>query len=270
MSTRPQSLVTGAASGIGAALTERLAARGHCVLAVDVDREGLDARFDGVEAVVTATLDVRDGAAWDGCVDELMRQAGRLDFCFNVAGVLRAGWVPVIAAQDVDFVIDVNLKGVIHGTRAAARVMTKQGHGHIVNVASLAGMAPIPGMSVYCASKYGVRGFSLAAGNELRELGVFVTAVCPDAVDTPMLDEQVGDPASAMSFSGATHPLTAEDVVDAIVGRVMTSRPLEIALPLHRGVLARTGDLVPGVVSRIEPLLRRRGEALQRRRQGRD
>lgn len=267
MSSRPQSLVTGAASGIGAALTERLARRGHCVLALDVDADALHERYAGDDAVVTGVLDVRDAAAWDRTIDAVTSQAGRLDFCFNVAGVVRPGWVPSIAADDVDLVIDVNLKGVIHGTRAAARAMAHQGHGHIVNVASLAALAPVPGMALYVASKYGVRGFSLAAGHELRELGVFVTTVCPDAVDTPMLDLQVDNPAAAMTFSGAAHPLTVDDVVDAIVGRVMTSRPLEIALPLHRGLLARAGDLAPGVAARVDPLLRRRGLRAQRRRQ---
>jgi 3-oxoacyl-[acyl-carrier protein] reductase len=266
MSSRPQSLVTGAASGIGAALTQRLVSRGHCVLALDIDVDGLRERYSSDDAVVAGTLDVRDGAAWDRTVDAVAEQAGRLDFCFNVAGVIRPGWVPSIEADDVDRVIDVNLKGVIHGTRAAARVMVQQGHGHIVNVASLAAMAPVPGLGVYVASKYGVRGFGLTAAHELRELGVFVTTVCPDAVDTPMLDAQVGEPAAALTFSGAPQPLTVDEVVDVIVGRVITDRPVEVALPMHRGMMARAGDLLPTLASRIEPLLRRRGREAQLRR----
>src|SRR5205823_4569252 len=111
-------------------------------------------------------------------------------------------------------------------------------HGHIINIASMAALAPIPGISLYSASKYAVRGFSLAAAQELRAHGVYVTVVCPDAVQTPMLDAQLAHDEAAATFSGP-RLLTVEEVGRAIIGQGLARRPLEIYLPPSRGWLAR-------------------------------
>ncbi|MFP4601078.1 MAG: SDR family NAD(P)-dependent oxidoreductase, partial [Persicimonas sp.] len=137
-------------------------------------------------------------------------------------------------------------------------VMVEQGEGHIINVGSLASLAPVPGLSLYTASKFAVRGFSLAAAQELRPLGVFVSAVLPDAVATPMLDLQVDYEEAAMTFSG-TRPLSLAEVEAVILEKVLTQRPLEVALPAHRGGLARLANLIPQVSMVIAPLLRKIG-----------
>jgi 3-oxoacyl-[acyl-carrier protein] reductase len=260
-------VVTGAASGIGRHLVGLLAAAGHRLVAADVDRARLrkEARAAAwpESRVLLRALDVRDAAAWPAVIDLAFQTWRRLDVLLNLAGVLRPSYAHAAPASDVDLHLDVNAKGVIHGTRAAAARMVAQGHGHIVNMASLAALAPVPGLSLYVASKFAVRGFSLSVAHELRALGVDVSVVCPDAVWTPMLQPLVTCPEAALAFSGS-RVLTVQEVGRVIAERVLRRRPLETVLPRSRGLLARAANLWPGLGLRLAPLLLRRGQARQK------
>src|SRR5690606_20076022 len=121
---------------------------------------------------------------------EIIASHGSLDLLLNVAGVLRPGHVHVLSAGEIDLHLDVNAKGVMYGTQAAAREMVRHGGGQIINIASMAALAPIPGIALYSASKFAVRAFSLAVAYELAPHNVRVSVICPDAVSTPMLDLQ--------------------------------------------------------------------------------
>ena len=262
-------LITGCASGMGRGLVGAFSRAGHRVLATGLTLESLLSARDAdswPSTVEVRKLDVRSPGDWELAVGEVTSRWGRLDVVCNVAGYLLPGRVEVFEPSAVDAHIDVNTKGVIFGTRAAARVMVGQGAGHIINIASLAGLAPVPGLSLYCASKFAVRGFSLSVASELKPHGVAVTVVCPDAVQTPMLDLQVDYEESALVFSGPA-PLTVEDICKSVLGPVLRDRPLEVTLPLSRGLLARVGGLAPGMASALEPMLRRKGRALQARAQ---
>ncbi|HMK74383.1 MAG TPA: SDR family oxidoreductase [Myxococcaceae bacterium] len=261
-------LVTGAASGIGRHLAGALAAQGHRVLATDVDAAALF-RARAADRWPEASLrlrglDVRRAADWEDALAEALETFGRLDVLLNVAGVLKpgAGWASDEA--DVDFHVDVNLKGVIHGTRIVGRHFVARRTGHIVNFGSLASLAPVPGLTLYSASKFGVRGFSLASAQELAEHGVAMTLVMPDAVQTPMLDLQVDFPEAALTFSGA-EPLTVEDIERLLVEQVLPKRPLEVAVPFSRGALARLSTVWPAAATRFAPTLTRKGRAAQAR-----
>lgn len=245
-------VLTGSASGIGKHLTSVLLRQGHRVIATDVN-------VDAVDAPERHRLDVRDPEAWERVLDA----AGEVDVLMNIAGCLRPGWVHEVRPEDVHLQLDVNVKGVMFGTRAAARRMAARGRGHILNFASLAALAPIPGLSVYSASKYAVRSFSLAAAQELRPRGVYVTVICPDAVQTPMLEAQKHAPEAAMTFS-APRLLTVRDVEHAVM-RALAKKPLELFIPRRRGWLARLADLFPRVTLWAGEGLRRRG--LQRQAQ---
>lgn len=268
-------LVTGAASGIGRHLVGALDRRGDRVLATDVSAEGLEraAREErwNPERVRTRRLDVRSPEAWSEAVDEAVRVFGGLSVLLNVAGYLHPGRVVDATPDDVDRHLDINVKGVIHGMRTAGSLFVKQGRGHIVNIGSLASLAPVPGLSLYSCSKFAVRGVSLAAAQELAGTGVAVTVVMPDAVQTPMLDLQVDYPDAAMTFSGP-RPLTVEEIAAVIFDDVLVHRPLEVTLPKGRGLVARAANTLPEVVARIGPLLAARGrraqEKAKRRRPG--
>ena len=260
-------LVTGCASGIGRDLADALVAAGARMVATDRDIEALERhareRAWPTDRVITRLLDVTQPEDWARVVEETRARFDRIDVLLNVAGYLLPGWVHEVDETAVHRHFDVNLKGVVFGTRAASSVMVEQGFGHVVNVASLAALAPIPGLALYSASKYAVRAFSLAAAQELRPHGVAVTVVCPDAVRTPMLELQRDYEQAAMTFSGP-RVLEPAEVTGAILGPVLQRAPLEVFLPRSRGWLARVADVFPTTALTIGPILRKRGRSKQR------
>ena len=265
----PRTMVlTGCASGIGRHMATVLADRGHRLLLTDLDAEAVRALVKEHgwprDRVRVRKLDVRDAKAWERVLDHAVDTWGSLEVLFNIAGYLKPGYVEATELSDVDLHLDVNVKGVILGTRAAARRMIEQGRGHIVNVASLAGIAAIPGLCLYSASKHAARGFSLAAAQSLRQHGVAVTVICPDAVETPMLELQVDYEEAAMTFSGP-RPLTVEDV-EEVLTRALEDRPLEVAFPPSRAWMARLVNTVPEMAAVAAPLVERAGRAAQRKR----
>lgn len=260
-------LATGCASGIGRELVSALLREDIDVVATDIDLEGLQRAMTErgwpSARVHVRQLDVSDAKAWDALVEEVERELGSIEALVNVAGYLRPGWVHEQTAEVCDRHIDVNLKGVVHGTRTVSARMVKRGRGGIVNVASMAALAPVQGIAVYCATKYAVRGLSLAVAQELAPLGIKVTVVCPDAVRTPMLELQRDYDEAAMTFSGSRE-LEPTEVTAAII-TALRHGPLEIYLPMSRAVLARFGDLFPRSAAWLAPWLRRQGRKRQRR-----
>jgi len=266
MNTKKTLVLTGCASGIGRHLTGVLVKQGHRVVATDVnlgvlEKSAKDDAWDANNVKITR-LDVRESADWESALDLATKEFGDLDVVMNVAGVLKPGWVHDVTAEDVDFHLDINVKGTVLGTRAAANRFMKLGRGHIVNIGSLASLAAAPGIGLYVASKFAVRGFTLAAATELARHGIAVTLVMPDAVQTPMLDLQVHYEEAAMTFSGP-RALTVEDIEKAILEEVLPKRPLEVVLPLSRGLLARAANAAPALARRIEPMLTKKGRAQQ-------
>jgi 3-oxoacyl-[acyl-carrier protein] reductase len=153
----------------------------------------------------------------------------------------------------------VNVKGLTLGTRLAAERMARAGGGQVVNVGSLASLVPVPGLTVYSATKFAVRAFSLAAAVDLEPKGVHVSLVWPDLVDTPMLTAQLDREEAALS---GARPLTADEVVDALL-RVLETKEREVWLPARRGWLAKVGDLFPRVARLLEGRLLRQGRDRQ-------
>jgi 3-oxoacyl-[acyl-carrier protein] reductase len=245
-------VVTGAASGIGCRLVTLLSRAGHSVVAGDVDLARLEHSatefYWPTQSVKIVGHDVTSPRAWAELVALTVERFQTLDCLINVAGVLRVEPVHELRPESVVLQIDVNTKGVILGTQAAAAVMVRQGRGQIINVASLAALAPIPGISVYSASKFAVRGFSLAAAQELESRGVHVSVVCPDAVDTPMVDYQLDQTGAALTFSGP-RILSTDEVARAIIGLLAKPR-LELVIPWRRGLVAKTSTLLPRFLHR--------------------
>lgn len=188
-------VITGAAAGIGRALAEVLAARGVALVLSDVDTVGLERtaaelRVRGA-TVESAPCDVTDAAAVAALVRDAAAWHGRLDLMFNNAGIAIAGDARDLTVEHWRRVVEVNLMGVVHGTDAAYRVMAAQGHGHLVNVASLAGLVPFPSNAPYGATKHAVVGLSLALRTEGEALGVRVSVVCPGFVESNIYTSSV-------------------------------------------------------------------------------
>lgn len=183
-------VITGAGSGIGRALAEKMAVGGAILVLADINGQQVSQVAEGIVKTggraVAATLDVTDSKAVRALVDKTVADHGRLDFMFNNAGIAIGGEAPDVSCEDWKQVIDVNLYGVVHGVCAAYPVMAAQGFGHIINTASLAGLTPFPGELSYTASKYGVVGLTMGLRVEGAALGVKASVVCPSIVDTPI------------------------------------------------------------------------------------
>jgi NAD(P)-dependent dehydrogenase (short-subunit alcohol dehydrogenase family) len=185
-------IVTGGASGIGRALAEELVRRGCEVVLADLQIElaeevASEIRVAGGKAEALE-LDVTDFPAVEHLVQETVERTGRLDYMFNNAGIGIGGDVSLHSIEDWDRIVDVNLRGVIHGVQAAYRIMLSQGFGHIVNTASMAGLMPSPGTVSYASTKYAVVGLSKSLRPEAALAGIRVSVLCPGVIRTPILE----------------------------------------------------------------------------------
>jgi len=256
-------VVTGAGSGLGREIARELAGRGYRVWATDVDAEAVARTAAEIGGESTA-LDVRDEAACRALADSVAGDGG-LDLWVNNAGVFFSG-VPWEQGSELrQLMMDVNATGLINGTLAALAPMKASGRGHIVNVVSLAGIVAAPGEVAYSASKHAAMAFTLGTQFDLRRAGirgVRLSAVCPDGIWTPMLEDKLDDPDAAGSFSGRL--LTAEEVAKA-VGK-LTERPRPVlVVPRWRGPQLRLFDLFPGLALRLVPLVMWDARRRQRR-----
>ena len=213
MVENPVAMITGGASGIGFALARHLAARKVRVVLADIDDSAIrqaTARFDVGAVVQAIRLDVTDAAAVEAAVGRVAAEHGRLDYLFNNAGV--GGNLDVRHASLALWrrIVELNLMGVVHGVHAAYPIMVSQGNGHIVNTASISGLVPWPGQTLYNTTKYAVVGLSHTLRTEAARHGVKVSVVCPGAVrsaiwGTPILGERAvqSPPADAVPAEDA-------------------------------------------------------------------
>ncbi|MBA8826439.1 NAD(P)-dependent dehydrogenase (short-subunit alcohol dehydrogenase family) [Saccharopolyspora lacisalsi] len=191
-------VVTGAARGIGRAIATELASRGVSVVIVDLRAEPLGAVAEelaaaGDGAVVPATVDVADAEAMTALAQRVQERFGRIDLVINNAGIAPNDGKPMWEADLAQWrrVVDVNLFGMLHGIRAFVPHLVAAGRGHVVNIASLAGLSGTPLSASYGTSKHAAVALSemLLAELELMGLPIGVTVVCPGFVRTPMVEE---------------------------------------------------------------------------------
>ncbi|HEY9118456.1 MAG TPA: SDR family oxidoreductase [Marinobacter sp.] len=253
-------LITGAASGIGACIAQLACKQGHTVVAADLNETALTSRWGNEPAVRCMVLDVRNQDSWAALLEQLDEKRWPVDVLINVAGVLRSGRAGELKSDDIDLMLDVNLKGTILGTNAVAAAMIARGHpGHIINIGSIASLYATPGTTIYATSKHAVRGFSIAAAGDLRPHGIAVSLVGPGPVKTAMLEQQRGDEKAALTFSGA-RALSPEEVAQAVLGPVMRHRPLEQFIPWREGILGKLCTVAPGFFLRMTKRAAERGK----------
>jgi short-subunit dehydrogenase len=183
-------IVTGAASGIGAALATQLAARGSNLVLVDRDKERLDGVAEGVRrdhpalAVDTFVVDLSDDAATAAAADALAAAHPGTTLLVNNAGVALGGRFDQVTLEEFDWVMAVNFRSVVRLTHAFLPVLKAHPGSHLVNVSSVFGIFAPAGQAAYSASKFAVRGFSESVRHELAEDGVGVTVVHPGGIKT--------------------------------------------------------------------------------------
>lgn len=192
--------VTGAGSGIGRATAQLFAERGWFVGLFDVNSAGLEETAASLPEGqrISMTFDVRDRSGWARAVEAFGQATNRrMHVLFNNAGVGKGGWIEEMSNDDIDLVLDVNLKGVINGVNAALPLLRETPGARIVNTASVAGVFGAPKMAVYCATKFGVRGLTEALDVEFSRYGVRVVSLMPWFIDTAILDGHQSGPAGS-------------------------------------------------------------------------
>jgi 3-oxoacyl-[acyl-carrier protein] reductase len=192
-------VVTGAASGIGAASAVRLAGAGAHVACVDIDGDGAaaTAMAIGPEAAGGSSsypADVSQRSQVDRAIEAVLATHGRVDVMVNVAGIIRNGPVVDTTEEDLDAVWAVNFKGVFFGCQAAARHMIERGSGSIVNMASAAIDDPSPGLVCYATAKAAVAQLTRTLAAEVGPAGVRVNAIAPGFIDTAMTQRHFTNP----------------------------------------------------------------------------
>ena len=203
-------IVTGGASGIGRSLAKALVDKG-CEVTI-ADLQGDLARKVAVEisppnaSVHAVELDTRDVNAMERLVQDTVARTGRLDYMFNNAGIGMGGDAISHSSEDWQNIISINLCGVINGVLSAYPVMVRQGFGHIVNTASIAGIIPFAGMIGYTTAKHAVMGLSQSLRAEAALSGVRVSVLCPGAIRTPIL-------ANGGKFGRILYNVTSEKIL---------------------------------------------------------
>ncbi|GMQ28101.1 SDR family oxidoreductase [Algoriphagus confluentis] len=258
---RPSLLIlTGAASGIGLHMARKCYQAQIPMILIDIRENELKDEFGEKERIKLLVGSVSDSETWNRALVLAKEWSFPISHLINCAGVIRPGFLVNYALTDIDYHLDINTKGSILGTTIVGREMKAQGFGHVINVSSLAGLAPVSGLSLYVSSKFAIRGFSLAVAAELKAFGVQVSVICPDLVNTPMLDLQLQYPEEAkLTFSGSGPVLQPEDVVQAIF-RLMEKPKPEMALPTSRGWLAKIAGTWPIIGEFFRKPLEKKGE----------
>ena len=274
--------VTGGASGLGLAMAEAFAGAGAKIVVTDVDADALtavEARFAGRNVPVLAIeLDVTDRDAFSAAAQRAVDTFGAIHVLCNNAGVYRGGRLDAVTYEDWDWVMGVNVGGVVNGLQSVLPHIKAAGEGHVVNTASMAGVVGIAGLGVYNASKFAVVGMSEALRADLADSGVGVSVLCPGMVRTRILESErnrpdalVGDSdeaeAAARAQSEVMHMgmeagIDPEEVGQIVVDGVRDDRFWLFTHPelknaaVARGeeMLANFGELTPERSQQLETL----------------
>ena len=215
-----RAFITAAGQGMGRAAAEAFAREGASVWATDVSARLVES-LAGSPGITARALDVTDGAAVEG----VAREAGTVDVLFNCAGFVHHGTIMECAEKDWDFSFDLNVKSMYRVTRALLPGMLGQGHGSIINMASIASsLRGIPNRFAYGATKAAVLGLTKAIAADYVQKGIRCNAVCPGTVDTPSLQDRINalpDPVAARKAFIARQPMgrlgTTDDIIPLLI-----------------------------------------------------
>lgn len=262
MSTRRSIFITGGGSGIGRAVAIYFAERGWFVGIADINQQGMEDTLGLIEGgfKYSHRLDVRDRAAWDVALEAFATAAGgRIDVVFNNAGIGHGGPIADQPTGEIEALLDINLKGVIFGAQAAYPHLKKTApRSALINTASLAGIIGAANLSVYCATKWAVRGLTRSLDAEWAPDGIKVAALCPGFIDTPIIAQTRPDSNQSVkeSLVEAGVEVNPVSIVPKVVWDAVHGDKLDYTVGKSASRLLMLSRFLPG---RVRKEMRRQG-----------
>ena len=256
-------IITGGSEGVGAAAARKFADAGANLVLAARGKKKLDKIAEELRAKTNVALFAMDVADADACANLFRKAAfefGKVNVLINNAGFHERGPVENVSAEDLGIMIDVNLKAPIILCRLAIPHMREAGEGAIVNVASLAGRTPVPGAATYSASKFGLRAFTFALADELRDEKIKLAVISPGPIDTGFIMSNI-DVVTDLTFS---QPMsTADEVADEIFKLCINAKP-ERSMPPISGFLTTLMYVIPAIGRALRPALAAKGRRVKR------
>jgi 3alpha(or 20beta)-hydroxysteroid dehydrogenase len=230
-------LVTGGASGIGAAIARIAAARGHQVMIADINLEGAEAVASQIGKGTRAIeLDITSDEEWLRALDLAWQHFGSLDVLLNNAAIAHTGYARNVSLAAHQETMDVNAMGPIRGMMHALPRFLDQGRGHFVTVCSMTAFLPFPGLASYAAAKHALRAFHHGLAMEERNTPLTFSIIHPTSTETPMLEKEAESDEVPMAFLSGS--VTA-DFVAGVVLDAMEKKTLEVFMPPERARTVR-------------------------------
>jgi 3alpha(or 20beta)-hydroxysteroid dehydrogenase len=230
-------MVTGGASGIGAAIARRAVARGDRVMIADIDIAGATKVAEEIgEGAFAVELDITSPDQWERALDAAWRDLGRLDVLINNAAIVHTGYARNVPLQAHRETLNVNAMGPITGMLAALPRFRKQESGHFVTVCSMTAFLPFPGLASYAAAKHALRAFHHALAIEERHSPFAFSIIHPTSTETPMLEQEAASDEVPMAFFSTS--VSADYVADVVL-KAMDKKTLEVFMPADRGRTVR-------------------------------
>lgn len=257
-------VITGGSEGCGAATARKFASLGANLVLVARNKKNLELIADELRTktkVIAVPMDVSDTEACVNLLRKAQFEFGAVHVLVNNAGFHKRGPVAKISADDLGRMIDVNLRAPIVLSALAVPYLKEAGTGAIINVASLAGRVPLAGAATYSASKFGLRAFTFALGEELKGSGIKAAAVSPGPIDTGFIMSNI-DEVADITFS---QPLSTADEVAEVIVQLCINDKRERSMPPISGLLSTVGYLMPWVTRALRPLFIRKGQRVKRR-----
>lgn len=255
-------IITGGSAGVGAATARKFADAGANLVLVARGKKMLERMAEELRArtrVETVTMDVSDTDACTNLFKKAEFAFGSVHVLVNNAGFHERGPAENITIADLGTMIDVNLKAPIILTRLALPYLRQAGGGAIINVASLAGRTAVPGSATYSATKFGLRAFTMALADELKDSGIKVAVVSPGPVDTGFIMSNIDD----VSDLTLSQPIsTADQVADEIM-KLCVNNKVERSMPPVSGLLTTLTYLFPGFARALRPAFESKGRRVK-------
>jgi len=257
-------IITGGSEGVGAATARKFAEHGANLVLVARSKRNLDRIAEELRGKTRVEVIAMDVSDTDACVN-LFKKAefefGNINILVNNAGYHERGPVESVSAEDLGAMIDVNLKAPIILCKLAIKYLKQAGGGAIINVASLAGRTPVPRAATYSATKFGLRAFTFALGEELRGSDIKLAAVSPGPIDTGFIMSNIDD-VTDITFS---QPMSTADEVAQEILNLTANKKRERSMPPISGLLTTTMYLFPWLGRLVLPLMIRKGRIVKRK-----